>query len=207
MITIKASTPERAWRKSFLKLIEHGYPVEFNKFYLNETAAIEISNINIGLTSEFFPMDKDEIQNICKYLLTGLGTINHDWTKLYRKRLFEEEDHIINIIDTLKSWPDCPRAQIALWKNTDLDRNKIAPCLQLLWFKIVDTKLHLHVHMRTSDCYGKLLMNFNEFICIQKYVADSLKIEYGPYTHFIDSLHFHEKDKKEIKKLEKIIND
>lgn len=199
VISIQAETPKQAWLQSFVALYENGYPVEFNGFYRNESAAIEIANVTIELYSDLFPMDGFSIGEICDYLLTGNGSIEHDWSKLYRKRLFEEENHIKNIISLLRGWPDCPRAQVTVWKNNDIERrNSIAPCLQLLWFKIIDCKLHLHVHMRTSDCYGKLLMNFNEFIALQNYVGSALNLESGAYTQFIDSLHFHTKDKNKI---------
>ncbi len=61
--------------------------------------------------------------------------------------------------------------------------------------------LHLHVHMRTADCYGKLLMNFNEFISLQRFVAKELLLGPGSYVHFIDSLHFHNDDKKSVTEL------
>lgn len=205
MISVQAETAEQAWKQCFASLFRKGYPLDINGFYRNESAAIEIQNIDVGLYSQNFPMDKPVIDDICNYLVAGTGEIEHDWSKIYRQRLFEEKDHIQNIINTLRAWPDCPRAQIAVWKNTDIDSNKIAPCLQLLWFKVINSQLCLHVHMRTSDCYGKLLMNFNEFIAIQKHVATELEIDHGAYTHFVDSLHFHTKDREDVDKLFSIL--
>ncbi len=205
MIVIHENTAVLAWQKSFTSLFENGYPVPLNGFYRNETAAIEIADISNGLYSDCFPMSQEKIDDISQYLVTGRGSIAHDWSKIYRTRLFEDTNHVHRIISTLKNWPDCPRAQVSAWKNDDIDKNKIAPCLQMLWFKIIEEKLCLHVHMRTSDCFGKLLMNFNEFIAVQKYVADELGVSYGPYTHFVDSLHFHSKDMPAVMKLYQVL--
>jgi thymidylate synthase len=52
--------------------------------------------------------------------------------------------------------------------------------------------------MRAVDCFGKLLMNVNEFAALQRYVALRLNKELGGYTHFIDSLHFNMADKEAV---------
>jgi len=209
MIYITENSPAEAWEKAFIHLYNLGREIEINGFYKNECAAIEISKPLSLSYSNYFPIDKDVIEVINRYIVTGEDEekIDHQWTKLYRKRLFCEENQIEKIISILKEWPDCPRAQISTWKNgKDLKRNEIAPCLQLLWFKLIDDKLDIHVHMRTTDCYSKLLLNFNEFIAIQKYVSKKISKELGVYRHFIDSLHFHKKDKDKVDQLQLIIN-
>ncbi|MBN1578415.1 MAG: hypothetical protein JW913_17775 [Chitinispirillaceae bacterium] len=200
MLFIQEDSAAQAWKSAVLSLYDKGQPLECNNFFRNESAAIEIRDIDGELFSPFFPMNRQSIENIGAYLITGKGEVDHEWTTLYRQRLFEEnQDYIGRIISILREWPDCPRAQITVWKNDiDYTRSTIAPCLQLLWFKIINDALHLHVHMRTADCYGKLLMNFNEFISLQKHVAKELLLNHGSYVHFVDSLHFHEKDGKSV---------
>jgi thymidylate synthase len=142
-------------------------------------------------------MSEQEIAATSHYLVYGgdeTGT-SHEWTKVYRHRIFEEQRWIERIVALLTEWPDCPRAQISLWKpECDYVRSNVAPCLQILWFKIIDQRLDLHVHMRTADCYGKLLMNLNEFLVLQHHVAAQLRSPTGMYRQFVDSLHFHTKD-------------
>ncbi|MCK4764859.1 MAG: hypothetical protein KAW12_21855 [Candidatus Aminicenantes bacterium] len=201
MICIFGENPEKAWKKAFLELYRNGKEVKFNGFYKNESAAIEIADITGSYYCTYFPLEKSALDDIRTYIISGANEhkIEHEWTILYRQRLFAEGNHIEQIINTLKEWPDCPRAQICLWKNgTDLRRSEKAPCLQLLWFKNIGGNLDLHVHMRTTDCYGKLLLNFNEFIAIQIYVANRLSLGLGLYRHFIDSLHFHEYDAEKV---------
>lgn len=198
MITIHARNAADAWAFAMLELFDRGTPAPLNKFFRNDCAAIEIEGIHERLYHDQFPMTPAEIGSISEHLLNGVGDPSHDWTGLYRERLFDgEANYIDKIIHLLRDWPDCPRAQVSVWNNAvDHARSSIAPCLQMLWFKILDNSLHLHVHMRTSDCYGKLLMNFNEFIVLQKYVAHELALESGAYVHFIDSMHFHEVDER-----------
>jgi len=198
MIFVSEKTASLAWIKSFINLFNCGVEMPENGFFRCSAATIEIENIENELYNELFPMSFDEIKNVSNYLLYNEGRINHEWTRIYRERLFDN-NKIDIIIELLKKWPDCPRAQISIWNNEeDIKREKLAPCLQLLWFKIIQNQLVLHVHMRTCDCYGKILLNINEFISLQKYVSKKLNLETGTYIHFIDSLHFHKKDEKNI---------
>jgi len=77
----------------------------------------------------------------------------------------------------------------------------IGPCFQLAWFQIIDLKLEIHVHMRATDAFGKLLMNMNEFVALQHYVAKRLGRESGKYIQFTDSCHMYAKNTAQIEKL------
>jgi thymidylate synthase len=211
MICVFGENPEKAWKKAFIELYKKGKEVKFNGFYKNESAVIEIVDITGNSYSKYYPLKESALNDVKTYLLTGANEhkIEHEWTILYRQRLFVEDNHLDQIVNTLKEWPDCPRAQVCLWKNgTDLRRSEKAPCLQLLWFKNIGGNLDLHVHMRTTDCYGKLLLNFNEFIALQIDVAKRLSLGLGYYRQFIDSLHFHEHDTKLVDEtMKKLINE
>lgn len=149
-------------------------------------------------------MSQQDVEVINHYLVTGEheDKVVHDWTKIYRKRLFDSEpNQIENVIEYLKKKPAGKRAQASVWQQ-EVDLNgPIAPCLQLLWFQIDDGKLDIHVHMRASDCSGKLLMNMNEFVALQHYMAKELGVEPGRYYHFIDTCHFNSADKEKIESL------
>lgn len=206
MIAVTERSPAAAWKRAFLLLYSNGTPVPENGFYRNEPAALEVLDTSRGSAwhTPLCPMSPDGIAAIRQYLVHGdLGTaIDHEWTKIYRERIFGKQNRIDEIVALLTEWPDCPRAQISLWNpERDYVRFSLAPCLQILWFKIIDRRLDLHVHMRTTDCYGKLLMNMNEFLELQHHVADRLTLPTGVYRQFVDSLHFHTKDATAVDRL------
>jgi thymidylate synthase len=210
LITISELSPAAAWKKAFLLLYEKGSPVAENGFYRNECAALEVldTSRNSAWYTNLCPMGEQEIASVRDYLVHGGDPtkIEHEWTKIYRRRIFEEGMWIHKIVSLLTDWPDCPRAQISLWRpENDYVRSNVAPCLQILWFKIIDRKLDLHVHMRTTDCYGKLLMNVNEFLGLQHYVARRLGVPTGVHRQFTDSLHFHMNDAIAVNRLVELI--
>jgi len=208
MIIIKTKTLAESWRLSFKELYLHGEESKEKNFYRYSPAIIEIEDINKDLYDNKFPMSKADIKIINDYLVTGKNEnlVTHEWTKLYRKRLFSPKlNQIENIIEYLKKKSTGKRAQACVWNQAvDLYGN-IGPCLQLIWVQVIKGHLEMHTHMRASDCYGKLLMNLNEFTALQRYITQRLNLKTGHYIQFIDSLHFNLDDKKNIDKIIKEI--
>ena len=200
MLWVSASTASIAWRQCCVDLLANGYPVAEKGFFREESASIEISNIKDGLHDSASPMSQEDIEIVSRYLVSGEceDMVNHEWTKVYRKRLFVEEPQIQRVISYLRIKRQGVRAQASLWNSAKDLYSECAPCLQVLWFRIVGEDLHLHVHMRTSDCYRKLLMNINQFIGLQEHVALEVQARPGKYVQFIDSLHFREVDREVI---------
>ncbi|OGY35151.1 MAG: hypothetical protein A3E36_00545 [Candidatus Andersenbacteria bacterium RIFCSPHIGHO2_12_FULL_45_11b] len=204
MIYINSRTIAEAWQDALKALYAQGKVVENNEIFRDSVMAIEVNDTTSELFDDRFPMSKQDVETINHYLVTGEreDKVIHDWTKIYRKRLFDSApNQIQNIIEYLRKKPTGKRAQASIWQQAVDLTGTIAPCLQLLWFQIDDGKLDIHVHMRASDCYGKLLMNMNEFVALQQYMANELQVESGKYYHFIDTCHFNSSDKEKIESL------
>lgn len=206
MIYIKEKTLAEAWRKSFKELYAKGEESQESEFYRFAYAVIEIIDVSstTDLYDNHFPMSQKDITTINNYLITGENEdeVIHEWTKLYRQRLFAKDyNQVENIIEYFEKKPAGKRAQMSVW-NQQIDLyGKIGPCLQIIWLQIMNGKLEMHVHMRASDCYGKLLMNMNEFIALQNHIAKKLHIQCGSYIQFTDSLHFNSGDKSVVDQL------
>mgnify|MGYP001565689154 CR=1 FL=1 len=201
MLHIKANTIAAAWRMSLVKLYNEGKIFENGEIFRDSTLTIEVKDVYSDLFDDTFPMTQGQVEAISHYLTTGEGEedVIHEWTKLYRKRLFDNKpNQIEKIIEYLTNKLQGKRAQASIWDSSIDFTGNIAPCLQVLWFQVVDEKLDVHVHMRASDCYGKLLMNMHEFTALQKAVAEKLGREAGIYKQFIDTCHFNMKDKPMI---------
>ncbi|MGB9816520.1 MAG: thymidylate synthase [Desulfurococcaceae archaeon] len=145
------------------------------------------------------------------------GTHDHlvekyDYT--YHERLFSYRlpsgvviNQIEKIIEKLKKAPYSRRAQAITWqpwKDLDLDH---PPCLQRCWFRVIEGKLVMHVHMRSNDAFKAAFMNMYAFTELQRYVAEQIKVEPGYYMHVADSYHVYERDWKWFNKfIEQIKN-
>jgi thymidylate synthase len=204
MINIQADNANEAWLSTFQSLIENGSSTGNDKYFRDEVTLIEILNPVVVTADPRFPMEQTDLDIINKYIYSGENEdkVVHDWTKLYYHRAFDEPNSQIEFLVSKldKDWP-AGEAQISMWdKNIDQDK-KVSPCTQIIWARIKDGALELHVHTNSSDAYKKLLMNILEFISLQKYIADRAGVPVGKYYHFLDSCHLHIKDKEGIDKL------
>lgn len=200
MLHILANSPVDAWLRSVRGLI--ATPELSGTQYRNDILLLEMENSDSkNYFDDRFPMTVENIDVINDFLVSGNqeDKVIHDWTKLYRHRLVTPDyDQIQNVIDYLKRKPQGLRAQMSVWKQEIDLYGDIGPCFQLAWFRILSGKLEMHVHMRACDCYGKLLMNVNEFVSLQNHIAKEVGVSVGKYVQFVDSCHFNTENKASI---------
>ncbi len=204
MLQIKAATANEAWQKTLLAINQQGESTNNAKYFRDEVALIEITNPSVEPADPRFPMDQKDLDVINRYIYTGENEqeVVHDWTKLYYHRAFDEPNSQIEfLISNLNLDNPVGEAQISMWdKMVDQDK-KVSPCTQIIWARIKQGKLELHVHAHSSDAYKKLLMNILEFISLQHYIADRVGVPVGKYYHFLDSCHIHNKDVVPVEKV------
>ncbi|MCD6365271.1 MAG: hypothetical protein J7M14_05295 [Planctomycetes bacterium] len=122
------------------------------------------------------------------------------WEYTYHERLFEYDagtdkpnrfDQIAAAVEKLKQTPHTRRAQAVTWQVwNDMEVND-PPCLQRLWFRISDDKLHMNIHIRSNDAFKAAFMNMHAFTELQREVAARLSVEPGEYIHIADSFHIY----------------
>lgn len=203
IIQVQAQSIVELWLNAITQLHQHGSSID--DLWKDAPALLTLHNkFPEQYYSDLFPMTQNNVDDINSYLVTGEheDRVIHDWTKLYRHRLFDGHNQIAHIIEYLKKKPHGMRAQASVWNQAEDLYGKIGPCFQLAWFRVnADNKLDIHVHMRACDAYGKLLMNVNEFVALQQYIASAIGVEPGTYLHFIDSCHFNLSDKEKVQAL------
>lgn len=209
MINITATTANEAWISTFKALLEQGEATGNEKYLRDETMLIEITNPQVVEADTRFPMAQADLDVINKYIYTGENedSVVHDWTKLYYHRAFDEPNSQIEfLVSNLNAERPVGEAQISMW-DKNVDQNKeVSPCTQIIWARIKNGALEVHVHANSSDAYKKLLMNMLEFISLQKYIADRVNVPVGKYIHFLDSCHLHQKDADKIREIQENLN-
>jgi thymidylate synthase len=121
------------------------------------------------------------------------------WEYTYHQRLFAYEvpgadepvDQIAAAVEKLRDVPFTRRAQAVtwqVWNDTNIDD---PACLQRIWLRISDGRLHMTCHMRSNDAYKAAFMNMYAFTELQAEIADRLCVQPGEYVHIADSLHIY----------------
>ena len=204
---IEESLPA-AWEKAVIACWEQGesFPTEYD--HDGDPNSRDVSCL-IHVTKPFdeprihraFPGGLDDLEKYRSEVLFGVH--NHwvdpeagKWEYTYHERLFEYKvptlglfDQIGSAIEKLKAVPHTRRAQAVTWQVWNDMIIDDPTCLQRLWFRISDGKLHMNVHMRSNDAFKAAFMNMYAFTELQRVMAAEIGVEPGEYMHIADSFH------------------
>ena len=150
-----------------------------------------------------FPGGLDDLEKYRSEVLYGV----HDhwvdpavgkWEYTYHQRLFEYDvpgvgafDQVAAAVAKLKAAGHTRRAQAVTWQVwNDMSIDDPA-CLQRLWLRIADGRLHMNAHIRSNDAFKAAFMNMYAFTELQGMVADRLGVGMGEYIHIADSFHIY----------------
>jgi len=150
-----------------------------------------------------FPGGLDDLEKYRSEVLYGV----HDhwidpaagkWEYTYHQRLFEYQvpgaglfDQIAAAVEKLRAVPHTRRAQAVTWQVWN-DMNISDPaCLQRLWFRVSEGRLHMNVHFRSNDAYKAAFMNMYAFAELQQEMAARIGVLPGEYIHIADSFHIY----------------
>jgi thymidylate synthase len=120
------------------------------------------------------------------------------WEYTYHERLRqyalpggERVDQLAAVVDKLRQTGHTRRAQAVTWQVWN-DLNIADPaCLQRLWFRVSDGRLHMNAHMRSNDAFKAAFMNMHAFTELQAELARQVGVEPGEYIHLADSFHIY----------------
>jgi len=209
VIYVEAENLPSAWENSLTHLLEKGVIID------TEYSEKSIDAPAIILVKSPFSEPRIHLKGIIAGSLKGLleyvdevikGT--HDYLiekseYTYHERLFSYKlpdgrvvDQIEKVIEKLRKTPYTRRAQAITWQPWKDLISEHPPCLQRLWFRVVNGKLVMHAHMRSNDALKAAFMNMYAFTELQRYVAQQLGVDVGHYIHIVDSYHVYERDWK-----------
>ncbi len=206
---IEQSLPA-AWEQAVIACWEQGesFPTEYD--HDGDPNSRDVS-VLIHVTKPFdeprihraFPGGLDDLEKYRSEVLFGVH--NHwvdpaagKWEYTYHERIFEYKvpslglfDQIQAAIEKLKEVPYTRRAQAVTWQVWNDMTIHDPSCLQRLWFRIADNKLHMNVHMRSNDAFKAAFMNMYAFTELQRVMAAEIGVDPGEYMHIADSFHIY----------------
>jgi len=204
---VDASLP-LAWEKAVIACWTTGdtFPTEYDRpqdpHSRDVTALIHVTDpFSEPRIHRAFPGGLDDLEKYRSEVLYGV----HDhwiepavgkWEYTYHQRLREYEvptcgvnDQNEGVVSRLREVPYTRRAQAVtyqVWNDMNIDD---PTCLQRLWFRVSDGKLHMNCHMRSNDAFKAAFMNMYAFTELQAEVAAQLDLQPGHYMHIADSFH------------------
>jgi len=199
-----------AWEKAVIACWTEGerFPTEYDK--PGDPNSRDVSAL-IHVTRPFdeprihraFPGGLDDLEKYRAEVLYGV----HDhwidpaagkWEYTYHERLFAYDvpgrgafDQIAAAVEKLKEVPYTRRAQAVTWQVWNDMTIGDPACLQRLWFRVADGKLHMNIHIRSNDAFKAAFMNMFAFTELQREMAAEIGVEPGEYMHIADSFHIY----------------
>lgn len=229
VLKIEADTLPTAWENAVLATWENGMNIKTEYDKKGDPLSKDCSMIIVvnkpmmePRIHRAFPGGLEDLEIYRQEVIFGIHDhwINPDegkWTYTYHKRIFDyeiENEHINQIdavIKKLSSVPHSRRAQAITW-NAKLDpRTDDPPCLQRLWFRIIETPdgkklLNMNTHWRSRDAFKASFMNMYALTDLQRIVAEEIskyrgeKIGVARYVDISDSFHIYGSYYEDFKK-------
>ena len=233
VLKVEADTLPEAWEKSVIETWEKGLDIKTEYDKPGDPPSKDCTMIMVVSNPMMeprihraFPGGLEDLEVYTQEVVDGI----HDhwikpeegkWTYTYHKRLFgyeiegETVDQIGYLINKLSSVPFSRRAQAITW-NPKLDPpTDDPPCLQRLFFRIVESGerlyLNMNTHWRSRDAYKAAFMNIFALTALQAMIADGIskklgkKVEVGRYVDIADSFHIYGAYAEEFKNFLNIV--
>jgi len=209
IVIVEADLLPEAWEMSLVQLAEKGSVIEteYGEKSIDAPAIIvlrdplaepriHLKGIVAGSLKGLLEYVDEVLKGVHDHLVEKFGYTYHERLFAYRLPEGTTINQIEEITNKLRKTPYTRRAQAITWQPWKDLYSEHPPCLQRVWFRIMNDKLIMHVHMRSNDALKAAFMNIYAFTELQRYVAQQLGVEPGHYIHMVDSYHVYERDWK-----------
>ncbi len=230
-LSVKATCLPEAWEKAVLAVWEQGIDVK-TEYDKPQDPASKDATVMIEVEDPFaeprihknFPGGPEELeayrQEVCQGIHNHwIDPVAGKWTYTYHERLFAycptndlrnpdaakpfpPFNQIDYVVDKLSETLYSRRAQAITWQPTADPPTDDPPCLQRLWFRILENDegqaiLNLNSHWRSRDLYKAWFMNVYALTDLQRIIAERIsqnigrEVKVGRYVDITDSLHIY----------------
>jgi len=231
VLSINADCLPEAWEKAVLAVWKEGVSVK-TEYDKPEDPPSKDATVIITVVDPFaeprihknFPGGPEELEAYRQEVCNGIhdhwiDPVAGKWTYTYHERLFAycptdnlldpnalkpfaSFDQIDYIVRKCSETFHTRRAQAITWMPTADPVTDDPPCLQRLWFRIIEDQdgqpvLNMNSHWRSRDLYKAWYMNVYALTDLQRIVAEQISekigrdVKVGRYVDITDSLHIY----------------
>jgi len=230
-ITINADCLPEAWEKAILAVWDQGVEIK-TEYDKPEDPPSRDATVVITVAEPFaeprihknFPGGPEELESYRQEVCNGIhdhwiDPVAGKWTYTYHQRLFAYSptdnllganaekpfkpiDQINYIVEKCSQTFYTRRAQAITWIPNADPATGDPPCLQRLWFRIIQDAtgtpvLNMNSHWRSRDLYKAWFMNVYALTDLQRIIAERISekigktVKIGRYVDISDSLHIY----------------
>ena len=230
-LTVVARCLPEAWEKAVLAVWQHGIDIK-TEYDKPQDPPSKDATVMITVADPFaeprihknFPGGPEELEAYRQEVCLGIhdhwiDPVAGKWTYTYHERLFAYRptenlrnpdadkpfppfNQIDYVVNKLSETFYTRRAQAITWMPHADPPTEDPPCLQRLWFRIINDDdgqpvLNMNSHWRSRDLYKAWFMNVYALTDLQRIIAwrisqkIGLSVKVGRYVDITDSLHIY----------------
>jgi thymidylate synthase len=230
VLTVSGRTLPEAWEKSVMAVWENGVKLATEYDQGKDPPSLD-ATMTLVVERPFeeprihraFPGAVEDLEKYRLEVVEGvhdhwIRPLEGKWTYTYHKRMFDYQvaediaqvgqspfagvDQMEYVVQKLSDVFHTRRAQAITWMPTLDPVTDDPPCLQRLWFRILENSdgepcLNMNSHWRSRDAYKAAFMNIYALTDLQRIVAEQIgqrvgrEVRLGRYVDITDSYHIY----------------
>jgi thymidylate synthase len=113
--------------------------------------------------------------------------------------LYGDTDQLENVIERIKTNPDCRRLIVSAWNVDELDDMALAPCHCLFQFYVANGKLSCHLYQRSADVFLGVPFNIASYALLTHMVAQVCGLDVGDFVLSFGDVHIYKNHFDQVK--------
>lgn len=111
----------------------------------------------------------------------------------------EGVDQFKNLIERIKTNPQCRRLILNAWNPHEIDNMALPPCHVMMQFRVSGGRLHLQMYQRSADVFLGVPFNIASYALLLKMVALMTGYQAGEFIHTFGDVHIYQNHLEQIK--------
>ena len=107
-------------------------------------------------------------------------------------------DQLANIIERIKTKPDCRRLIVSAWNPADVDRMALPPCHTMFQFYVANGKLSCQLYQRSADVFLGVPFNIASYALLTHMVAQVTGLGVGEFVHTFGDVHIYSNHMEQV---------
>lgn len=108
------------------------------------------------------------------------------------------QDQLANVIERIKTNPDCRRLIVTAWNPSEIDQMGLPPCHCLFQFNVSDGHLNLQLYQRSCDLFLGVPFNIASYCLLIEMIAQVTGLKAGTFTHTYGDLHIYNNHREQV---------